>query len=381
LKSALIYGANASGKTNFVKALICMRNMVLRSVVDKEPIKRIEPFKFSADSDGEPTQFEVAFLLEDSLYRYGFELFKGQINKEWLFKKVSRNTPVFYRGGSDWETIKLHGEMKDAEGIKKHTRRDSLFISTAALLNIELADKILKWFSSLAIFTLERWSPGFTIDYLEGGEERKSNVLKYLKKADIGIEDFDIQIKDMKLDESMKEALIPTGLLPHKEFLTVDVKRREVDIRTRHSVYGANMKVVDRIELPFLKYQSQGTIKFFELLGPILNCLEQGNVLVVDEIDARLHCSIVRFILSLFNSIDKNPRNAQLICNTHDVLILEEEIRRDQIWFVQKNSYGESELYSLNDFKNVRKNDPILKKYLLGVYGAVPLLGRGESDG
>jgi AAA15 family ATPase/GTPase len=354
LKSALIYGANASGKTNFVKALICMRNMVLRSVVDKEPIKRIEPFKFSADSDGEPTQFEVAFLLEDSLYRYGFELFKGQINKEWLFKKVSRNTPVFYRGGSDWETIKLHGEMKDAEGIKKHTRRDSLFISTAALLNIELADKILKWFSSLAIFTLERWSPGFTIDYLEGGEERKSNVLKYLKKADIGIEDFDIQIKDMKLDESMKEALIPTGLLPHKEFLTVDVKRREVDIRTRHSVYGANMKVVDRIELPFLKYQSQGTIKFFELLGPILNCLEQGNVLVVDEIDARLHCSIVRFILSLFNSIDKNPRNAQLICNTHDVLILEEEIRRDQIWFVQKNSYGESELYSLNDFKKHR---------------------------
>lgn len=384
LKSALIYGANASGKTNFVKALIYMRSMVLGSMLDKELIKRNEPFKFSVETAGEPTAFEAAFILDETLYRYGFEIIKGQINKEWLYKKVNRDTPVFERSSADWESIKILGKLKDAEAIKKHTRKDALFITTAAMLNIELADKIIKWFTSLAIFTLEQFSPGYTVDYLEGGAERKENVLRYLKKADIGIDDFEMQIKDLKLDKSLKEALItnsPVGLFPIKNFSSVDVKGREVDIRTRHSVYGSNKEVVETVELPFLKYQSQGTIKFFELLGPMLECIEQGKVLIVDEIDARLHCAIVRLILSLFNTIDKNPKNAQLICNTHDVLLLEEDIRRDQIWFVQKNQYGESELYSLNDFNNVRKNDPILKKYLLGVYGAIPLLDRGGLNG
>ncbi len=106
------------------------------------------------------------------------------------------------------------------------------------------------------------------------------------------------------------------------------------------------------------------------MLGPILDVLENGKVLVVDEIDSRLHCGIVEYILGMFNFIDKNSKKCQLICNTHNVLLLDEGIRRDQIWFIQKDTYRESELYSLDDFKDVREDDPKLKKYLLGVYCA-----------
>jgi hypothetical protein len=146
-------------------------------------------------------------------------------------------------------------------------------------------------------------------------------------------------------------------------------------------VYDEDKKIAYDIELSFLKYQSKGTIKFFELLGPILDVLENGKVLVVDEIDSRLHCGIVEYILEMFNSIDKNSKNGQLICNTHNVLLLDEDIRRDQIWFIQKDNYGESELYSLDDFKDVRKDDPKLKKYLLGVYGAIPNMNRDDIYG
>lgn len=155
------------------------------------------------------------------------------------------------------------------------------------------------------------------------------------------------------------------------------IKKRIIDLRTKHFIYNDNKESVKEIKLPFLKYQSDGTIKFFELSGPILEALEKGKTLIIDEIDSRLHYAILRHILSLFNSIDKNPYNAQLICTTHQVLLLEENIRRDQIWFVDKNEYGESELYSLDEFKDIRKDDPLLKKYLLGVFGAVPFIREG----
>ena len=383
LKSALIFGPNGSGKTNWVKALNFMQDMVFTSVIDKNILKRNENFKFFDSSYSQPTSFEISFIQNGIAYEYGFKILKDEIIEEWLNKKAKRTVPIFYRNNSDWNSIELRGSMKKAEKIKKFTRKDSLFLTTAAMFNIDVAEEILNWFSNLYILVDDFGSPKLTVDYIQEDIDNKAKVLNQLKIADIGIEDFDIQIRELDVDNDLKEKLIQSA----QENLSLNsmdkfkVKRKAVDLKTKHHVYDEDKKIAYDIELSFLKYQSKGTIKFFELLGPILDVLENGKVLVVDEIDSRLHCGIVEYILEMFNSIDKNSKNGQLICNTHNVLLLDEDIRRDQIWFIQKDNYGESELYSLDDFKDVRKDDPKLKKYLLGVYGAIPNMNRDDIYG
>jgi AAA15 family ATPase/GTPase len=342
LKSVLIYGANGSGKSNIVDAISFMKNMVNLSFTNEDIIAECEKFKFNINAEEEASMFEILFVIDDTLYEYGFEVMKKVIHKEWLYKKVKRRSPVFIRENSDYSSINLKGELKkEAEIIKSHTRENALFISTAAMFNIKIAKKIKEWFeNSLCIISSNYSSPGRTVEYLETDDEKKAEVLSFLRKADFNIEDFILDAQEEELE--------------HIDNLQIKIIRRK-----------------------FLKYQSDGTIKFFELSGPILEALEKGKTLIIDEIDSRLHYAILRHILSLFNSIDKNPYNAQLICTTHQVLLLEENIRRDQIWFVDKNEYGESELYSLDEFKDIRKDDPLLKKYLLGVFGAVPFIREG----
>lgn len=381
LKSALIYGPNGSGKTNLIDGLSFMRDMVLRSVMNGDLSSQCESFKFRINSKNNPSHFEIVFTEENTIYTYGFEILKGRVHKEWLYRKVKREVTVFERNAPEWESIKLCGEMKQAENIKRHTREDSLFITTADMLNIKLAGKIIKWFDKLSIIGSNFSTPGLTINYIEKDIDNKDKVLSYLKKADLRIEDFEFEVEDMDLEDGneLKEFLIKQKALDDN--IKVNIKTRSVDIKTIHKVYDEHDEVADEIKLPLLRYQSSGTIKFFELIGPIIDVIDKGGVLVIDEIDSRLHCALVRFTLSLFNSIDKNPNNAQLICNTHDVLLLEEKIRRDQIWFVEKNEFSESELYSLEEFPNVRQDDLKLRKYLLGIYGAIPkLIGSGSYE-
>lgn len=383
LKSALMFGPNGSGKTNWIKALSFMRDMVLASVIDKSILKRNETFKFFDKSYLEPTLFEISFIQNDIVYEYGFKILKDEIIEEWLNKKVQRTTAIFYRSTSDWNSIELHGDMKKAEKIKKFTRKDSLFLTTSAMFNIDIAEEIVNWFSDLYILVGNFDSPKFTVDYIQENIENKGKILNQLKIADIGIEDFDIEVRELDIDNALKEKIIQSAQenLSLKSNRKFDIKKKLIDLKTKHHVYDKDREIIEDIELSFVKYQSEGTIKFFELLGPILDALENGKVLVVDEIDSRLHCGIVTYILEMFNSIDKNLNNGQLICNTHNVLLLDEDIRRDQIWFIQKDMYGESELYSLDDFRNIRKDDPKLKKYLLGVYGAIPNMNRSGIHG
>jgi len=377
LKSSLIYGANGSGKSNLISAVDFMQSMVQDSFFDESIIKDCEKFKFRIKSENEPSMFEIVFVKDDVLYQYGFEIFNDKIKSEWLYKKDKRITTVFIRKGPHYDSIELKGELqKHAEVIKQHVRENALFISTAAMFNIPIAIKIRDWFiNDLHIITPDYNTPGDTVSYIESDEKKKNEVLDFLKKADFSIEDFELNIREEKLDEKIAEVIYKQFLKgTAKDKTNFNLRRRLVDLKTKHYVYDENNKLVNEILLSFVKYQSNGTIKFFELAGPILDSLKNGKTILIDEIDSRLHCALVRYILSLYNSIDKNPKNAQLICTTHDVLLLEEPIRRDQIWFVQKNEYGESDLYSLNDFKDVRKNDLLLKKYLLGIFGAIPFV-------
>lgn len=377
LKSAFIYGPNGGGKSNLVKSMQYMKSLVLGSVVEPRFIRVNEPFKFNINSKNLPTTFEASFIIDEILYTYGFDVYKNTISKEWLYKKQKRETLLFERTSSNYEDIKLNSDFKGAEEIKKHTRKDALFLTTAGMLNIPKANEIINWFSRLNILMNSNSNYNHsTVEYIEENPEIKNIILDYLRKADTGIDGIDYDIEYLNIDENEREELLNNFRNSNNniniENAEIDIQAKRVEINTKHNVYDNEKEVIEEVQLPFEKYQSEGTKKLFNLLGPILKSLYEGEVLVIDEIDSKLHPSIVRFIIAMFNSIDKNRKNGQLICNTHDVMLLQEDLRRDQIWFVEKNEYGESELYSLSDFKGVRKNDSILKKYLLGVYGAVP---------
>lgn len=376
LKSTFLYGPNGGGKSNLIKGMQYMRSLVMGSVLEPRLLRINEPFRFNNISKELPTTFEMSFIIEGILYTYGFDIHKNTISKEWLYKKQKRETLLFERASSNYEDIKLSGEFKSAENIKKHTRKDALFLTTAGMLNISRANEIIEWFSKLNI--LMNSSSDYnhsTIEYIEEKPEIKDIILDYLRKADIGIDGIDYDIENVDIDENEKEELLNNFRSSNNiniDSTQINILAKKVEINTKHNVYNEENEVIGEVQLPFEKYQSEGTKKLFALLGPILKSLYEGEVLIIDEIDSKLHPSIVRFIISMFNSIDKNKNNGQLICNTHDVMLLQEDIRRDQVWFVEKNKYGESELYSLSDFKGIRKNDSILKKYLLGVYGAIP---------
>jgi len=343
LKNVLIYGANASGKSNLIYALHYMKTMVSSAFdVQTEHIKNCRPFSFREDSESLPTKFEISFLIDDIVYDYGFEIFHRLVSREYLYKKAKRRTLVFERTAPGFESIRVTPDMTDVESLKKNVRGDVLFLSWAAYANNELAIKIVDWISKkLIIF-------GFN-----GKDAERENTISdftqsFVKKADS-------DILEMKW---------------HPNF----------DLISTHNVYAKDGAVKQRVNVPFAAYSSDGTKRMYELADAFSKALEESAVIVIDEIDLHLHPALVRHLISLINSIEHNRNGAQLICTTHDVLLLDEDIRRDQIWFVDKDEHSVSTLYALSDFKDVRKNSDILKRYLLGVYGAIPNLNRGGSD-
>lgn len=385
LKAAFIFGANASGKTNIIKAISFMKSMVLFSFENEGILKNTNKFLFSTSSDSTPSKFEVVFIVPENndevTYRYGFEINHEIVSREWLYKKIKKEVCIFERGEQFKERIKIFGnEYKKAELVTEYTRDNALFISTAYKFNISFVSVIRKWFENVEVINFHT-TPGETVNLLKNDESKyKPLILEYLKQADFGISDFSMGIKDIDLSTKenflslLQNAGVTIALNDSKDG-TIS-RGKMIDIKTKHKVYNEKKELEGERIIPFTQYQSEGTIKFFELIGPFINALLNKKVIFVDEIDSRLHSAIVRFLVGMFNSIDINYGNAQLVATTHDVLLLEENIRRDQIWFSQKNMYGESELYSLSDFKGVRKKDLLLKKYLMGQFGAVPFIGR-----
>lgn len=373
LKSAIIYGANASGKSNFIKSLTIMKFIVQYSVLPLNALNIVEPFRFVEGYENKPSKFEIDIIVKDTEYNYGFEIMKGTIIKEWLNKKIKRTTPVFLRESSDYKDIKLFGDFKNENKILEKVSKKTLFLGIAAMFNNKAANEITNWFEKLDILGIEKSEkPHSTMEYIQKNPSIKNEILRYLKAADIDIEDFEYELKHEAPDS--KELTGVVQQLAESEDIKVDIKASKVsEFNTKHKMFDEEGNYTEQmVTVPFEEYQSEGTKKFFGMIGPILYSLECGGVLVIDEIDSKLHCAIIRLILRMFNSIDINKSNAQLICSTHDVLLLEEDIRRDQIWFIQKNEVSESELYCLSDFTDIRKNDNLLKKYLLGMFGAIP---------
>jgi uncharacterized protein len=379
LKSAVVYGANASGKSKLMDAFVFFRFFVLNSSKEsqKGELINIQPFLLSDESEKESTEFEIIFLHNSILYRYGFEATNEKILSEWLFyKPKTKEVELFYREENEILTHAkdfTKGRMVVREGL---VRENALLISVAAQFNELQAISVLDWFKRTRVLSgLEDISyHGFTRRKAQAPEQ-KAKILELLKAADLGIQD----IKLKKLDIDNLPANMPNEL---KELVIKDVKDKKAeiisDVLTSHKKYNSEMEVIDTVTFSLEDDESAGTNRFFALTGPIIEVLENGYTLIVDELDSKLHPNLVNKLVELFNSKEVNKMNAQLIFNTHDTNLLNSGLfRRDQIWFTNKDKYGEAKLYSLADFKSeeVRKSEPFEANYLLGKYGGVPFLG------
>lgn len=383
LKSAVIYGANASGKSKFIEALMFMRGFAINSSKDSQTGDEInvEPFRLNTKSIKSPSEFEIVFLYDNIQYRYGFEIDKQKVVAEWLFQKPkTKEIELFYRDEQDFDIHSRYfkkGSIAVKEGL---VRDNALLLSLAAQLNDEIAINVINWFKSLKTISglREEGYQGYTMSRTKE-PKTKLRILELLKAADLGIQDIKLKSLDVDklpkdLPKEIRDRLIKESNEENSEIVS--------DVLTSHKQFDSNKKHINDINFSMDDDESSGTRKFFALTGPIIDVLENGYILVIDEFDSKLHPNLVCKLVSLFNSKELNPKNAQLIFNTHDTNLLASGLfRRDQIWFTEKDRFGAAKLYSLSDFKtdSVRKNEAFEENYIRGKYGSVPYLGFFES--
>jgi uncharacterized protein len=376
VKSAAIYGANASGKSNLAKALQFMKWFMVNSSKETQSTERIgvERFRLSTETDDQPSFFEIVFLLDGQQHRYGFTVNQERVLSEWLYYvPKARETKLFDRQNDDFNITKIF----KADGIGERTRDNALFLSVSAQFNVKKSEAILQWlthqFHLISGLNDERLLKN-TINSLV--KENNNEIINLLGKLDLGIDG--IQIKQLRIG-SVDFGDIPEILsyALKKDFLSED---STIDnILTMHQKFNESGEPVSLEEFILEREESDGTQKIFALASLLIDTLKNGAILVIDEFEARLHPLMSRAIVEIFNSNKSNPRNSQLIFMTHDTNLLNKEIfRRDQIWFTEKDRYGATTLYSLAEY-NVRNDASYGSDYIKGKYGAIPYIQGAES--
>jgi len=382
LKSCVIYGANASGKSNVLKAMSFMREMVLNSskVTQSTDSLPYAPFRLNTETETASSHFEIIFLHNDFKYRYGFEMDSTTVYAEWLFIDMGTNKESrLFERDVDTELYINPAKFKEGRGVK--VPDNQLLLWRCDQQGGELSKLILQWFFKFNFIDgLEHKAYfNFALKQMQN-DTTTSALIDLLNKADLGIDDLVIEEKELSLDE-IEQAPIPAALREH--MLKEQGQFKSVDVRTQHKKFDANNQLVGGEAFQFERDESQGTQKFFALSAPILDTLKYGKVLLIDELDSSLHPKLTEAFIRLFLNPEINQHNAQLIFTTHDTNLLSvpQLFERDQIWFTEKDQYGSTELYSLLEFrkntkgKDVRETDNLEKHYLQGVFGATPYLG------
>lgn len=377
VKSAVIYGANSSGKSNLIKALDRMREVLLDSVKlnDNESLN-FTPFLLST-TENNPTFFEIEFLLDKKKYRYGFEYNEFSIINEWLFLREGRTEEktLFIRTIDGIGITELFKEGVDKE---QATNDNRLFISLVAQLGGELSKKIIEWFRSYHVLSGidHKDYTGFTLKMLHKKMDGFKESLDFYQRLKLGFKDISISekefdIKDIpkNLSEDLKAKLI--NKLEEKTL---------VNANTVHNKYNDDGEIIGTTRFEKNTQESEGTKKIIDLSGPFFDTLLFGGILIVDELDAKLHPLLTIQLIKLFNDPLTNPKNAQLLFATHDTNLLSSNIfRRDQIWFAEKDEVEQTDIYPMSDItlpdgSKVRNDSNLEKNYIRGRYGAIPFL-------
>lgn len=370
LKTAVIYGANASGKSNLIKAMKVMRNLVLNSSKESNATEDISvvPYLLNTQTAKEPTIFEIEFIKNKIIYRYGFSVDKKMVHEEWLYaaryKTNKKEIKLFERTSDKYSLPKNSTFYKEGKGLEEKTRNNALFLSVVANFNGKISLEIQTWMKEFTFISGMNNRSISRMGVLLKKPNYKEKILKLIKAADIGIED--LKLEEIEIKDSLFSIDFPKHLLKNEILYSV------------RKIFNENEQEAGFQTFEVIESESEGTKKFLALVGPMIEILDNGGILVVDELDAKMHPHLTRKIVEMFNSYDINKSNAQLIYATHDVTNLTNKLfRRDQLWFAEKDEYGSSELYSLADYhdeddKKIRKDASYAKDYMLGKYGAIP---------
>ena len=374
LRSAVVYGPNAAGKSNLIQAIAFMKRYILSSAKESQEGEKIDskPFLFNRQGTRNSSEFEIMFIQDDIRYQYGFAVNSKRVTGEWLFAYPEGRAQKWFERNYDPEPQKdiwyfgpkFTGRRKVWQ---EATRNNALFLSTAIQLNNKQLKPIFNWFDHKlhVIGQGENLLPTFSAGECEE-EEKKVEILKFLNAADLSITDIFLEKK--KFSRKNLPAEMPKNL---KEEISKEFDGKELtNLFFMHPFSDTEEDVALEFE-----EESAGTRKLFALAGPWLDVLNNGFVFFVDELDTNLHPLLIRFLLNLFHDPETNPKNAQLIFTTHDTTVLDQTLmRRDQVWFVEKNAENATRLYPLSDYKP-RKGEAMQKGYLYGRYGALPFPG------
>ena len=379
LSSAIIYGANASGKSNFLRAMAFMSRFVLNRYKILQSTDKLphEPFKLSTETENASSTFEIVFFIANIKYRYGFEMDSENIYSEWLFAdEKGKEAKLFIRDIDENDYVNPNKFKEglvffDKKSQKIRIAKNQLFIWKCDQENGEISKSILSWFNKFNMIDGMDHQDyiNFTMKKMED-TDFKNKIIDLVKTADIDIADINIEEDDVPLEiieklpipESMKKGII-----------------KSISINTKHRKYDNNGNIIGEVVFELDKEESKGTRKFFAISAPIIDTLQHGKVLIIDELDASLHPILTQHLIQLFHDKEINKKNAQLIFATHDTNLLKPYIfRRDQIWLTEKDKYGSTDLYSLAQFKGVRAKEDFERQYIQGKYGAIPYLGKFE---
>lgn len=375
LPAAVIYGANASGKSTLVDSFGFMRKLITASYKSGEPGGTIErtPHALDPTAPEKPTIAEADFFLGGTRYQYGFAVNDTAIELEWLNAYPrGRLQKLFSRNKQEFEFSRgLKGRTKV---IAELTPPTSLYLSAAAQTGHELLSDIAKFFRS--------WTADVSINmnvetakYTLARAKTDTRTLDFLNRIGTGVVEHRIRDEEIEPDlaELVKDFLKLAGTRLKQEFPQSDehLKKRLV-LELAHKARDGKVVFFD------LAKESDGTRRLLKLLGLAFDALDHGSLLIVDELDASLHTQACEEVLALFCDRETNPKGAQLVATTHDTNLLDSEfLRRDQVWFAQKDDEGATTIYPLTDIRT-RSTDAIAKGYLQGRYGAVPTFGRSK---
>ena len=364
LKTSLIYGPNASGKSTLLQAFVSLWNGITNSANNPEgSILPYQPFALSSE-ENKPIFFEVVFSLEKNIFKYNFSFLQNEIVTENLFEILSSGSEKKYLV-REKQNIKVFADFeksKDVADVK--TRKEVLFLSAASQWNNELAIQIVEGFKNntkVISSTNSESYQGHTLKLFKEDQEKKNKILDFLKRADFCIADGIVE--KMEIPDFVR-----------KQMLTIGGKNIPSEVDTVSFSHNKFDTKGDKIGIAKfnLGEESDGTRKFFNVLGPIVDTLENGNVLFIDEFDNSLHPYLTKFIIDLFEK--NNPENAQLIVTTHDTSLLShKDFNKEQFWFTEKDKFGEGKLFSLAEFE-LRNDTEFAKKYLEGRFGALPFV-------
>jgi uncharacterized protein len=373
LDSSAIFGANGSGKSNMIKAMKFMRDIILTTEDSQQPEDLIRSESFWLPPfNRQPSFFQMIFLTDGFRYRYGFEIDRGQVVAEWLFTtQAIKETYLFSR---EQKGIRISQKFPEGQALKDKVKPDQLLISQLAGYYGEISSRVMNWFKRLKIILGEDdWDYRRTTAEMVANSNRKDQIVRLLQTLGLGIEDLICEAEGFDGNTTI------TKNNDQKSKILGDAFNHRMTMRTIYRAYNAqgHHHTFQSLEI---EKESSGTKKLIYLAGPLLDVLQNGKVFVLDDLDALLHPVVTRGLVALFNSRETNPNHTQIIFTTHGSHLLASHLfRRDQIWFCEKDRMGASHLYSLVEIR-VKNDIPLEENYLAGRFGGIPFLRVSRMD-